>query len=242
MKKHLSITQIKMFLQCPLKYFFRYKQGIKVKPNSSLTMGRSVHKAIEEFYRGKMKGETIDIKDAFSVSWDEERKDTDFKREENPGELKDEGVRLVDKYAEEIAPNVRPKEIEKDFELMFENFAYNLKGIIDLIEEDGTVVDHKCSKRSPNQADIDRDIQLSAYQIGYRFLYDQDPKSLRYDYVIRNKAPKVLQCQTERSQKDLDRFLKLLGYVSKAIEADIYYPNEGMLCSTCGYRDLCRKW
>ena len=242
MRKHLSVTQMKMFLQCPLKYYFRYKEGIKVKPNSSLTMGRSVHKAIEEFYRKKMKGETIDIKDAFAFFWDAESKETEFKKDENPGELKDEGVRLGEKYAEEIAPTIKPREIEKEFELVFENVAYTLKGVIDLIEADGTIVDHKCSKRSPNQADIDRDIQLSAYQVGYKSLYGKDPAGLRLDYIVRNKTPKTIQARTERSQKNLDRFLKLLGYVSKAIEQDIYYPNESMMCSCCGYKAICKKW
>lgn len=242
MRKHLSVTQVKMFLQCPLKYYFRYKEGIEVKPNSSLTMGRSVHKAIEEFYRKRMKGERADIGELFSFFWSEESKETEFKKEENPGALKDEGVRLVQKYAEEIAPTIKPREIEKEFELIFANVAYTLKGIIDLIEEDGTIVDHKCSKRSPSQADIDRDIQLTAYQLGYRSLNNQDPAGLRLDYIVRNKTPKALQCWTERKQKDLDRFLKLLGYVSKAIEQDIYYPNEGMLCGMCGYREMCQKW
>lgn len=242
MRKHLSVTQVKMFLQCPLKYYFRYKEGIKVKPNSSLTMGRCFHRAVEEFYRGKMKGEVIDIKEAFSSVWAAESKETEFKIDEVPGELKDEGIRLIEKYTEEVAPNIRPKEIEKEFELVFENVAYTLKGIIDLIEEDGTIVDHKCSKRSPNQSDIDRDIQLSAYQLAYRSLYGRDPKGLRYDYVVRNKTPKTLQVPTERSEKALQRFLKLLGYVSKAIEQDIYYPNEGMLCGMCGYKEICGRW
>jgi len=245
MKKHLSVTQIKMFLQCPLKYFFRYKKGIEVKPNSALTMGRVVHKAIEEYYKKKMKegrASVEDIKSLFSQFWEADSWETDFKKDESPGELKDEGVRLVEKYVEEIAPKVQPKEIEKGFELVFDNFAYTLKGVIDLIETDGTVVDTKTSKRSPNQADIDRDIQLTAYQLGYMSLYGNDPKGLRYDYLVRNKCPKTVQCETDRTPKALNRFLKLVGFVSKAIEQDIYYPNEGMLCGTCSYRDLCRKW
>ena len=245
MKKHLSVTQIKTFLQCPLKYFFRYKQGIKVRANSSLTMGKCVHCAIEEYYKKQMKeGKATeeDIKGMFDHAWETHVGDTDFKKDEGPGALKDEGLRLVKKYAEDIAPKVRPKELEKEFELKFENVAYSLKGIIDLIEQDGTVVDHKCSKRSPNKYDIDRDIQLSAYQIGYKSLYNKDPKQLRYDYIVRNKTPKTIQCQTERSQRDLDRFLKLLGHVSKAIENEIYFPNQSMMCSTCGYGDFCKKW
>jgi RecB family exonuclease len=245
MNKHLSITQIKMFLRCPLQYFFRYKQGIKLPPNSSMTMGRCVHKAIEDLYKKKIEKKEMteeETKERFSSHWAEESKETEFKRDETSGELKDEGIKLISKYLEDIAPTVKPKELEKRFELEFENVPYTLVGIIDLIEVDGTIVDHKCSKRSPNQGEIDRDIQLSAYQIAYRSLYGQDPKGLRYDYVVRNKTPKTVQCQTMRSQASLERFLKLVGHVSKAIEQDIDYPNESMMCSCCGYKAICKKW
>ena len=245
-KNHLSITQIKMFLRCPLQYFFRYKQGIKIPPNSAMTMGRCVHQTIEDLYKKRIDKKEMteeELKERFSSHWSEESKETQFKRDETSGELKDEGIKLVSKYLEDIAPTVKPKELEKKFELKFDNVPYTLVGIIDLIEIGGTIVDHKCSKRSPNQAEIDRDIQLSAYQIGYKSLYGKDPSGLRYDYVVRNQTPKTVQCKTERTQGALNRFLKLVGHVSKAIENDIYYPNESMMtCSCCGFKDLCGKW
>ena len=244
-KDHLSITQIKMFLRCSLQYYFRYRRHIKIPPNSSMTMGRCVHQTIEDLYKKKIEKVEMteeEVKERFSFHWAEESKETEFKRDEASEELKDEGIKLIGKYVEDIVPTVNPKELEKRFELEFENVPYTLVGIIDLIEEDGTIVDHKCSKRSPNQGEIDRDIQLSAYQIAYRSLYGKDPKGLRYDYVVRNKTPKTVQCQTMRSQGALNRFLKLVGHVSKAIEQDIYYPNQSMMCSCCGYGDLCKKW
>ena len=183
-----------------------------------------------------------ELKERFSFHWAEESKETTFKKDEKTGELKDEGIKLISKYLEDIAPTVNPKEVERKFELRFQNVPYTLVGIIDLIEENGTIVDLKCSKKSPNQADIDRDIQLTAYQIGYKSMYGKDPEGLRFDYVVRNKAAKTVQCKTERTPEDLNRFLKLVGHVSKAIENDIYYPNESMMCSCCGYGKLCKKW
>ena len=244
-KNHLSITQIKMFLRCPLQYFFRYKQDIKIPSNSAMLIGKVIHQTIEDLYKKKI--DKIDmseeeIKERFSSHWAAESKETQFKRDETSGELKDEGIKLISKYVEDIAPTVKPMELEKKFELKFDNVPYEFVGIIDLVEIGGTIVDHKVSKRSPNQTDIDRDIQLSAYQIAYKSLYGKDPKGLRYDYVVRNKAPKTVQCKTERTPGDLNRFLKLVGHVSKAIENDIYYPNESMMCSCCGYKDLCKKW
>ena len=36
-KKHLSVTQLKMYLRCPLQYKYRYIDGLKIPPTSSLT-------------------------------------------------------------------------------------------------------------------------------------------------------------------------------------------------------------
>jgi len=243
---YLSVTQIKMFLRCPLQYYFRYIKGIKMLPNSAMTMGRCIHSTIERYYKEQLRGKhdmTVEeVEERFASLWAVESKETDFKKDEMPDKLKDEGIKLMGKYLLDIAPTVKPKEIEKKFELTFENVSYTLKGIIDLIEEDGTIVDHKCSKRSPVQSEVDRDIQLSAYTLAYGSLYGKQPNGLRYDYLVRNKTPKTVQCVTARSQKALNRFLKLIGYVSQSIEQGIFYPNESMLCSTCGYKDLCRKW
>jgi len=246
MKKHLSITQIKMFLRCPLQYYFRYIKGIKMPPNSAMTMGRCIHATIEELYRRQINGErgvSADmLKDHFTSTWGRESRETDFTKDESPGELKDEGVKLIELYSKNIAPTVKPREVEKAFNLEFENVAYTLKGVIDLIEENGTIVDHKCSKRSPIQTEVDRDIQLSAYALAYCSLYGKLPQGLRFDYLVRNKTPKTVQCRTERSRKALDRFLKLIGYVSKSIEQGIFYPNESTMCKGCAYKILCDRW
>jgi len=209
-------------------------------------MGRCIHSTIEELYRRRINRERgvyeDTLKEYFASTWERESTETDFTKDESSGELKDEGVKLVDKYLLDIAPTVKPKEIEKKFELTFENVPYTLKGIIDLIEEDGTIVDHKCSKRSPIQTEVDRDIQLSAYTLAYGSLYEKKPKGLRYDYIVRNKSPKTIQCVTTRSQRALDRFLKLIGYVAKSIEQGIFYPNESMMCKGCAYKLLCDRW
>ena len=52
--RHLSVTQLKMFLRCPLQYEFRYIKGLKVPPVEAMTLGKSIHSTLEENYKQKI--------------------------------------------------------------------------------------------------------------------------------------------------------------------------------------------
>ncbi len=48
---HLSVTQLKMYLRCPLQHYFRYVCGLKIPLTGSLTLGWTVHGTLEENHR-----------------------------------------------------------------------------------------------------------------------------------------------------------------------------------------------
>jgi len=53
-KELLSVSKIRMYLRCPLQYYYRYCEGLKVPPDSGLTLGKSVHAGIEANYSQKI--------------------------------------------------------------------------------------------------------------------------------------------------------------------------------------------
>ena len=244
--KHLSISQIKMYLRCPLSWKFRYIDGLIIAPTGSLTLGKSVHSALEGNYTQKIKSRQdlpiAQVTDLFADSWEAQVKDTIFGDDEKAGEFKDDGVGLIAAYQKEVAPTIQPQMVEKEFNLEFENVGYTLKGFIDLIDINGIIVDHKTTKRCMNADDVAVDLQLSGYALAYRSVFGAEEKGLRFDVMVRNKTPKIQQIPTTRTQADIDRFLKVTGYVAKAIEQGIFYPSPNFMCSMCGYKDLCRKW
>lgn len=197
--RYLSITQLKMYLRCPLQYFFRYVCGIKTPPTGGLTLGRTVHETLKQNYRRKMKTHSDlplpDVTDIFSHHWEREVKETVFSDGENPGKLKDQGVQLLGAYYQKIAPKVQPIEVEKEFLIDTGRTQLPLKGYIDLIDDERRIIDHKTSKRSLQKEVVDRDIQLSAYAMAYRALYGKEEKAVRLDVMIRNKSPRIQQLQ-----------------------------------------------
>lgn len=246
MKNHMSVTQMKMYLRCPLQYQFRYIDGLKIPPVSAMTLGKSIHSALEVNYSQKIKSK-VDLKieqviDAFSDYWNQKSKETIFEKDEKPGEVKDDGIKLINVYHNQISPTIQPKLVEKEFELEFSNVPYTLKGYIDLVDIDRVIIDHKTTKRSMVESDVATDIQLTCYALAYRSILGDQEKELRFDVIVRNKTPKIQQIPTTRTQADIDRFLKILAYVSKAIKEGIFYPSPNFLCGSCGYSGLCKRW
>lgn len=246
MEKHISVTQMKMYIRCPLQYKFRYVDGLKIPPTGSLLLGKSIHSALENNYSQKIKTKkdlpTEQMTSMFSDTWESQVKATVFEDDEKPGQVKDDGVKLISTYHTQVSPTISPKLVEKEFELAFSNVSYSLKGFIDLVDVDNIIIDHKTTKRSMPETDVASDIQLTCYALAHRSILGKVEKGLRFDVMVRNKTPKIQQIATARTQADIDRFLKILAYISKAIKEGIFYPCPNYMCGICGYKELCQRW
>jgi hypothetical protein len=248
-KPHLSFSQIAMFLRCPKQWEFRYVQNLKIPPSGALILGSSWHETIELNYVQKITSDVDlpldDMKDSFSDIWTKktEKEEIDF-GEDKPGDLKDLGILITNVHHQNIAPRVKPALVEEEFRISLgEDFPYELLGYFDVIEKDGTVADNKSWKRAKSQADVDKDLQLSAYALGYRVKYGKAEKSLRFDAVIKNKKPKAIQLVTTRTNEDCRWLLGLIEKVADGIIKEAFYPNpNGWHCSKkwCGYWDKCK--
>lgn len=245
-RPHLSVSQIKMYLRCPLQYFFRYVCDLKVPPTGDLTLGRTIHQTLNVNYSQKMKTQCDliipHIAELFSEYWEKEAGETEFKKGEKPGNFKDDGVKLLKAYFEEIAPGVQPVEVEQEFLIDTAGTKLPLKGYIDLLDDQDYIIDHKTTKRSFPENTAEKDIQLTAYSLAFRTLYDRKENGVRLDVMVRNKEPKIQQLNGTRTEADIGRFSRLAGQVENAISSGVYYPNEGYMCGICGYQGMCDKW
>ena len=59
-RPHFSISQLTSYLQCPLRYYFEYVQGLPWPcVPSAVVYGASIHSAIEAINRSLMNGGPI---------------------------------------------------------------------------------------------------------------------------------------------------------------------------------------
>ena len=242
---HISASQINTYLRCPMQYYFRYKEGLKIPPTEALTTGKAIHAAIEYNYKQKMETRADlpvkEVQEVFAAVLDELKDETDWGGMK-PSEAKDDGVKAVKAYHEKVAKKTQPVAVEKKIEVPFGETI--LLGYIDLIDDKNMIRDTKTTKRSPGQRILSDDIQLSSYAWAYKQLYGELPSGVQLDFIVRTKSPKIVQMPGHQDDFTIKRFEKTATRVIEAIKNNSFYPNpHNFMCgpTKCGYWEVCHK-
>ncbi len=249
-KRHLSFTQLNMFLRCPRQYEYRYIRGLKVPPSGAMVQSRVWHQTVERNYRQKIQSDhdlaVGEMQEFFAAQFDATvtSEEIAFEPGEKPGRLKDQGTAIVAAHHKTIAPEVRPLLVEERFTVdLGEDFPFDLVGVWDLVERDGTIADNKAYGKTPRQEDLDKDLQFTAYALAFRATRGAIEPGLRMDAVVKRANPRALQLHTRRTNEDCRWLLRLIEQVGTAIDSGIFFPNpNGWHCSPrfCGFYGRCQ--
>ncbi|MBU6414864.1 PD-(D/E)XK nuclease family protein [Patescibacteria group bacterium] len=260
-------------MKCPLHYYFRYIKGVKIPPTSAMTLGISVHSALEVNFRQKIQSKKdlpIEaVLEAYSDSFESAKQETAWEKDENPAEVKDEGMNLICAYhtgkdrneepmmyrelnsetkkyekklVQPLSPQIMPLFVETPFEIQFNNdVGYTFIGRMDLVDDQHRIHDIKTSAKTPTKDQVDADLQMTAYALGFRVKTGATEKGLVMDYIIKNKSPKIMSVETYRTREDIDRLLQILGSIANAVEKGIFYCScNSIFCGpqNCQYWDM----
>ena len=247
----LSVSQVEAYLACPLKYRFRYIDQIPPpwRP-AALAFGASVHAAIEWFHRERLAGReptAAQVQAIFDADWYAQNLDPlVFAEWDSKTSLAEKGRAMLALYVER-AGSVRPKTAEERFEIdLFdpvtgEVLDVRLRGFIDLIEEDGTLVELKTAARMLDPGSLERHLQVSTYALAVFPREGKVPK-LRLDILLKTKVPRLERLPTTRTTEDLAWTARLIEGTAQAIRAGHFYPNPSWRCTECEYFAHCQAW
>ncbi len=247
----LSVSQVQTYLGCPLKYRFQYVERIP-KPwrAAAIAFGSSIHAAVEEFWRARMEGKASGVDavlSTFEADWYAQNVEPlVFSERDSKESLTERGRTMLRVYVE-AADGIQPAAVEERFALDLadpktgEDLDVTLHGVIDLIEEDGTVVELKTANRALEDGALDRHLQLSTYALA-RFLVTGSIPKLRLDQLLKTKVPRLERYETSRTLEDLSWTGRLLKGVAGAIDASHFFPNPSWRCSECEYFAHCQAW
>lgn len=246
--QHFSVSQVKTFQRCALQYRYAYIEKIKKPIKIGMVIGSAGHKALENNFKYKKDNmqdmRTADVLDIYDTNYEIGLKsdEIDWGKEEKD-KAKDSGYNVLKKYHKEQCVHIFPVQVERNFEITFENVDYTVKGYIDLITSAKSVMDYKFVRMAQRLEDYDYDPQLLCYGLGYQALTGEQPASLQYDFLIRTNIPKLQSLVVGAEQRKYHYFLKLLGKIGEAIRSGIFYPNGDVktACSWCGYSQECRN-
>jgi hypothetical protein len=212
----LSPSQVRAFVDCSARWWFKYGLELPEPKNSSLALGWAV----------------------FRDEWLEHIRETVFAPEETPSAIAAMGERLLAKYMEEVAPRIKPAVVECDVE--GEIGGVRVRGRVDLVDRSGRIIDVKASARRPRAVAPDYAFQLATYAQ----IYPKASGEARLDTLVRTQFVQVVPLAYRIAEHDLRATRVLYPLVQDGMRSGLYWPNRhSMLCSRrqCAFWRACER-
>ena len=240
----LSPTQVRCFMDCHARWWFKYDLRVPDPPNGNLALGRcGAFRA-----RPELRPEGRDLRGpsclggprVFRDDWALECEQAEFRDDEDPAQLVFAGEALVSKYLDEVAPAVEPAAVELRVEGVIG--GVQVQGFIDVLDAEGRIIDIKTAKASPSSIEPMNRFQIATYR---QFAPDARGKG-RIDTLVKTRTPKIVLQSFDITEGDVRATQSIYAAASQAMQSEIYMPNrQSMFCSrrNCAYwRDCEREW
>src|ERR1700692_4522423 len=112
----LSPSQVRTFMDCQMRWWFKYGLKVPDPATANMALGRAVHSSLGENFAQKVDTRedlpTEGVVALFREAWANENEQIEFRDEEDPKEIAATGEALVTKYMEKMAPTVDPAAVE----------------------------------------------------------------------------------------------------------------------------------
>jgi putative RecB family exonuclease len=252
-KMIFSHSKLETYDNCPLKYRLQYIERIRTGRRSiEAFMGSAVHAALEKLYRDMRMSRYPDIEELsgyYLDLWDSTCSDDVFvvRSEYGPEDYRKTGLRCLEDYYRRYHPfeGGVPVWLEKKVTIPIydpEGRRIEFTGILDRLDclEGGRyeIHDYKTSSSLPTRQDLERDRQLSLYQLAAEEAFpDAREVDLVWHYLVFDRELRI-----RRDPGDLKRIAAEAAEKARAIETAVDFPpRESALCDWCELHEHCPK-
>jgi putative RecB family exonuclease len=254
-RDYVSWSALSTFRTCPLKYKFRYVDGLPEESVcSALVFGSGIHTAVEQHYQAILSGDPKPDLDAllfaYRSAWLPHDPDAiQFGSTETRSSLDALASKMLMAFAKSPSASVRGRVlgVEEELRGRLVEGVPDLYGRVDLLTEDVdtlTITDIKTSrsKWSPEQVE-DSGEQLLLYSHLASEISPDKKIATRFLVLTKTKEPQIEEHTREVEPAAVKRTLAGVERVWRAIESGVFYPAPStMSCASCGYRAACRAW
>jgi putative RecB family exonuclease len=254
-RDYLSWSALSTFRTCPLKYRFRYVDGLPEESvSSALVFGTGIHSAVEQHFQALLSGDPKPDLDAlmfaYRSAWLPHDPDAiQFGSSETRASLDALAARMLTAFLSSPAASVQGRVlgVEEEIRGMLVAGMPDLYGRVDLLTEDDdslVVTDIKTSrgKWSAEQVE-DSNEQLLLYSHLASEISPGKRIATRFLVLTKTREPQIEEHIREVTPAAVKRTLAGVELVWRAIEGGQFYPAPStMACASCGYRAVCRAW
>lgn len=253
---HLSASSIGEYVECSLLYKFGRIDRLPMEFKSdALEFGTCIHRVLEQYYSAKMIGEKMLLKDVhqiFETTWKDiaqGREDIRYSGDNNFKSLLMYGKDLLTAWYNKLPEDdFTILAIEEAFSFVMPGIPIPVIGAYDLLEVDDTgiiiITDFKTSGRAYSKDEVDQNQQLTMYQIAAKNNgYADREILLKFDALIKTRAPKFKSYWTTRSELDERRLIKKAAQVWNGITKGVFVANDtSWKCKGCAYKQACDEY
>ena len=254
-RDYVSWSAVSTFRTCPLKYKFRYVDGLPEESvSSALVFGSGIHTAVEQHYQALLAGDPKPDLDAllfaYRSAWLPQDPDRiSYGSKETRETLDDLASRMLTAFLISPAASVQGRVlgVEEEIRGMLVEGVPDLYGRVDLLTEDAdtlVVTDIKTSRGKWSQEQVeDSGEQLLLYSHLASEISPGKKIATRFLVLTKTKEPVVEEHTREVNPAAVKRTLAGVERFWRAIESGVFYPAPSVMsCSSCGYRAACRAW
>ena len=254
-RDYVSWSALSTFRTCPLKYKFRYIDGLPEESvSSALVFGSGIHTAVEQHYQAHLAGDPKPDLDAllfaYRSAWLPHDPDAiQFGSTETRASLDALAGKMLAAFLTSPAASVQGRVlgVEEQIRGMLVEGVPDLYGRVDLLTEDSdslVITDIKTSRGKWSQEQVeDSGEQLLLYSHLASEISPGKKIATRFLVLTKTKEPVVETHVREVEPAAVKRTLAGVERVWRAIKSGVFYPAPStMSCSTCGYRATCRAW
>jgi CRISPR/Cas system-associated exonuclease Cas4 (RecB family) len=259
-RPHQSHSETRTYLSCKLKWYYTYCE--KAKPervSAALLLGIGIHTSIELHFQRIMASEPKPSMDemlkVFDAGWEEQAQDIPviYSRGQDRASIRKLVADMLKVFqaSEHAEPVGQIIGLEESFKTKLHPNLPDLAGRVDMITYDEAanellITDFKTSRSvwGPGQAQ-DQATQLMLYAEGCGEIARDLGATLALQFIVitKTKQPKIEAIRIELDPAKVERSRQTLLAVFQAMQTGIIYPApDPMSCSSCGYRERCKKW
>lgn len=230
-----SASRFNTYKTCARMYYYQYSEQQPKSVHAYTVMGSALHFAIEHFYKTKEQPLTV-----FSTKFNElSRAAASSVTGIVAGNLISKAHQIGQDILREFDwGKLNPTEIELGFRFEFptENPLVIMRGFMDMITEEGYIIDHKSAGKRPTKAELAVNPQLLLYVWAYERMYGKKPVKVYWHHL---RTAELIEADV---LTDYDTKLQALVDTLRTILADTEYQKQpyGYFCTNlCSYHDLC---
>ena len=254
-RDYVSWSAISTFRQCPLKYKFRYIDGLTEESvSAALVFGTGIHSAVEQHFQAILFGDPKPALDAllfaYRSAWLPHDPDAiSFGSTETRASLDALASKMLTAFLNSPTASVQGRVlgVEEEIRGMLVEGVPDLFGRVDLLTEDSdslVITDIKTSRGKWSQEQVeDSSEQLLLYSHLASEIAPGKKIATRFLVLTKTKEPVIEEHVREVEPGNVKRTLAGVEKVWRAIESGVFYPAPSTVgCAGCGYRAACRAW